>query len=211
LTHGHYPCFPYQAIISAGVEGEANMTAPAKTATRPSKAAKSAAKATAAKTTKAAPAKAAKAAKAPKAPKPVKYCLHGCGLQTKGGDFVIGHDAKLKSILQKAHVAGEKSVDLGDSPLSGQAPMAIAKARGWESFLDKAKASADEKANRPKRQPKVKGGPVEVGSKVQFTYRGKKRTGEVTEVAGERAKVKFAGEDGESERAFGKESLTVTG
>lgn len=188
------------------------MTAPAKTAPKPSKAAKAATKAAA----KSAPAKSAPAAKAAKAPKPPKFCLHGCGAQTKGGDFVIGHDAKLKSILQKAHVAGEAKVDLGDSPLSGQSPMAIAKQRGWEGFLDKAKAAATEKANRPKRQASQKGGPIEVGAAVQFTYRGAKRKGTVSEVSGERAKVDFEFDDGKGNvtsesRAFGKESLTRVG
>lgn len=169
------------------------------------------ANATAAKT---AAKKTAPAAKKTAAPKPDKFCLHGCGTKTKGGDFVIGHDAKLKSILQKAHVAGETTVDLGGTkatPLHGQSPMAIAKARGWERFLTAAKTAADEKANRPKRTPKQKGGPVEVGRKVSFSYRGSKRTGEVIEISGERAKVSFDMDGKAESRPFGLESLTVVG
>lgn len=190
------------------------MTAPAKTATKstPSKAAKSTAKTQgAAKST--APAKEAKPRKQA-APKPIKHCLDGCGAQTKGGDFVIGHDAKLKSVLQKEHVAGAKALDLGGKDASryhGMSPMDVAKERGWEKYLEAAKTRADEKANRPKRTStkKVKGGPVEVGTRVEFTYRGAKRSGEVKEVSGERAKVEFD-VDGKTEtRAFGKESLTA--
>lgn len=189
------------------------MTTPAKTASRPSKAAKAASK-TAPPAKKAAPSKATKEAKPRKqaAPKPVKYCLHGCGAQTKGGDFLIGHDAKLKSILQKAYVAGEATVSLGQSPLSGQAPMEIAKARGWEGFLNKAKEAAEAKANKPKRAPKAKGGPVEVDKTVEFTYRGKKRKGKVTEMSGGRARVSFTDDDGkDASRALALESLTVVG
>lgn len=204
------------------------VTAPAKTA-KPSKAAKSAARAAGAKkapasksTAKSAPANKANGGKRPAAPrkaaapKPVKHCLHGCGAQTKGGDFVIGHDAKLKSILQKAYVAGESTVSLGDSPLSGQAPMTIAKQRGWESFLDKAKQAADDKAKRKSERPASKrGGPKEVGAKVSFSYRGKKRTGVIAEVAGERARVEFEmdidGVKTKEDRAFGLESLTRVG
>lgn len=193
------------------------MTTPAKAANkRPSKAAKSAAKAGKPANKKAA--KSAPAKKVARAPKPPKFCLHGCGAQTKGGDFVIGHDAKLKSILQKAHVAApDKPVDLGGkdaTPLHGRKPMEIAKERGWEGFLDKAAAAAKAKADRPERQPSQKGGPVEVGVEVQVTYRGKKRTGKVEEVSGGRARVSgLTGDDlkdDERERAFGLESLKRT-
>lgn len=187
------------------------MTTPAtKTAPKPSRAAKSAAKAESASANGKAEAKPRKQA----APKPIKHCLDGCGGQTKGGDFLIGHDAKLKSLLQKAHVAGVAKIDLGGKDASryhGMSPMDVAKERNWTTFLDKAKATAEAKANKPKRQPKAKGGPIEVGASVQFSYRGAKRTGTVTEVTGERAKVEFSIEEGKTEtRAFGKESLTRT-
>lgn len=185
------------------------MVTPAKQASRP---AKNAAKKAVSKSNSRPPLKAVKSAPPKvKEPKPVKHCLHGCGQVTKGGDFVIGHDAKLKSILQKAHVAGDKTVDLGDSPLSGQAPMAIAKARGWQGFLDKAKAAADEKANRPKRtaRTKVKGGPVEVGNTVEFNYRGSKRSGKVIETSGDRSRVEYVIDGKPETRAFSNESLAV--
>jgi hypothetical protein len=194
------------------------MTTPAtKAAPKPSKAAKAATKAKATSAQTSANGKATTKEAAPRkqaAPKPVKHCLEGCGGQTKGGDFLIGHDAKLKSLLQKAHVAGDTKIDLGGKDASryhGMSPMDVAKERGWTGFLDKAKATAEAKANRPKRTPKAKGGPIEQGVTVQFTYRGAKRTGTVTEVTGERAKVEFSVEEGKTEtRAFGKESLTRT-
>jgi hypothetical protein len=194
------------------------MAPPATKTAKPSRAAKNATRPASKSTTKSAPANKAngapKAAKATKAPKEPKFCLDGCGAQTKGGDFVIGHDAKLKSILQKAHVAGAASIDLGGTDKSkyhGKAPMDVAKERGWTGFLDKAKASAEAKANKPKRQPKSKGGPIEAGVNVQFTYRGAKRTGKVIEVSGERAKVEFSIDDKTESRAFGKDSLTRVG
>lgn len=170
--------------------------------------------ATATKTAAKKTAPAAKKAAAPKAPKPDKFCLHGCGTKTKGGDFVIGHDAKLKSILQKAHVASpDKGVDLGGksaTPLHGQTPMEIAKVRGWEGFLDKAKAIADAKASKPKRERKVKGVKPGIGDQVEVQYRGSKRSGLVTEVKGERAKVDLDMGEGKTEsRPFAFESITT--
>lgn len=167
----------------------------------------------AAKTAAKTAAKPAKTAAAPKPPKADKFCLHGCGQKTKGGNFVIGHDAKLKSILQKAHVAAPDSpVDLGGTsktPLHGQKPMEIAKARGWEGFLEKAAANAKAKADKPKRTPKVKGAVPGVGDEVEVQYRGKKRSGKVVEVKGERARIDLDVDGKVESRPFAFESITT--
>lgn len=52
-------------------------------------------------------AKAAKTPKEPKAAKPLNPCLDGCGAMVKG-NFAMGHDAKLKSIILKVE-RGEKA------------------------------------------------------------------------------------------------------
>jgi hypothetical protein len=164
---------------------------------------------------------AAPAAEKPKADKPKaarksepKKCLDGCGGMTKGGHFITGHDAKLKSVLQKAHVAGDKTVKLGDTPYDGKSPMAIAKDRGWVGHLEKAAQTAKDRANRPARSrgaaaTKGTGKPPVEGDSVQFAYRGSNRTGKVIEVKGERARVEFQIDDKTDTRTFGLESLTV--
>jgi hypothetical protein len=61
-------------------------------------------------------------------------CLCGCGGAPKGS-FLPGHDARLKSHLQRAF-RGEADLPSAVATLHGTAdPMTIAKGRGWERFL----------------------------------------------------------------------------
>ncbi len=46
----------------------------------------------------------------PRAPRPTEgQCICGCEGKTRGGRFVPGHDAKLKSVLRKQILAGDES------------------------------------------------------------------------------------------------------
>lgn len=90
--------------------------------------------------------------------------LESCGGETVR-EFLPGHDAKLKSTLIKAHLAGEDIAFLdGPGTLVHVAPMQLAKNRGWEKFLiaaankqgskvasqaARAEARAVAKANKP--------------------------------------------------------------
>jgi hypothetical protein len=60
-----------------------------------------------------------------KAPKPATACLCGCGGVTGGGNFIPGHDSKLKSALLQAFRAG------GLSPERES----LVEALGWGRFL----------------------------------------------------------------------------
>jgi hypothetical protein len=62
-----------------------------------------------------------------------KSCECGCGGQTKGGRFLIGHDAKLKSRLINASLGGDKKATIEIQRL------------GWASFLAKSLGSRDRK------------------------------------------------------------------
>lgn len=88
-----------------------------------------------AKTSKKAPAKKAPAKKA--APTP-KVCGCGCGGMTKGGTYIIGHDAKHKSALVKAVLSGTKAEAAKASKVLDE--------RGWTKFVDKARETAERKA-----------------------------------------------------------------
>lgn len=77
-------------------------------------------------------------------------CGCGCGGTTGGGRYLPGHDAKHKSALIKAALAGENSGDQAEFML-GMSAYAELEERGWLRFLDKAR----EVAARPKADPKV--------------------------------------------------------
>ena len=61
-------------------------------------------------------------------------CECGCGETTKGGRFVPGHDAKLKSALVAAALAGSKRATTRLQKL------------GWEKFLDAKRQRVTQKA-----------------------------------------------------------------
>lgn len=71
------------------------------------------------------------------------YCLCGCGIKTKGGQFVPGHDARYKSQLI--------ATALGDDEDAAVEAERILEGRGWTKFLDKRRdVLANAKAPRVK-------------------------------------------------------------
>lgn len=74
----------------------------------------------------------------PKAPLPGKVCLCGCLGMTKGGDFMMGHDARHKSNLIREVLAG------GNADAEAELDR-----RGWTKFLDK-KRELTQKAREPR-------------------------------------------------------------
>ena len=76
----------------------------------------------------------------PATPVQGQACECGCGTQTKGGKFAMGHDSKHKSTLVHLAMAGEKS------------SIDELERRGWTRFLDKKR----EVANRPQAAPRVR-------------------------------------------------------
>lgn len=89
-----------------------------------------------------------------------RLCGCGCGeklVNQKGkSQFRQGHDARLKGILQRAHVHGEEITILsGGAAISGPA-LGFAKERGWERFLTGAAERAAVQAAKPKRERKAK-------------------------------------------------------
>jgi hypothetical protein len=72
-----------------------------------------------------------------KGAKPAKSCECGCGGQTKGGRFLIGHDAKLKSRLINEVLDGKGA--------GAKAAEAQITKLGWTSFLEKSRGSRDRK------------------------------------------------------------------
>lgn len=80
-----------------------------------------------------------------------------CGRQV-AGEFAQGHDAKLKSVLQKAYTkadGGDGEFRMLDGGLLISAdPMEIAKQRGWERFLTKATETQTKRASRKARKAK---------------------------------------------------------
>lgn len=57
------------------------------------------------------------------------YCLCQCGIKTKGGQFVPGHDARYKSQLI--------ATALGDDADAAAEAERILEGRGWTKFLEK--------------------------------------------------------------------------
>lgn len=57
-----------------------------------------------------------------------------CG-QATFGMFAPGHDAKLKSLLQRLYAAGQEYAFVDGSMLIHTDPMEVARERGWERFL----------------------------------------------------------------------------
>jgi hypothetical protein len=104
-------------------------------------------------------------------------CNCGCG-EEAGRDFRQGHDAKLKSALIKAHLAGEK-VTVDGRTASART---VSERRGWGHFLQRA---SERRSGGQRRRVSVKVG--------RWTY-----DGEVVSVKGGVAKVRFATRDGET-------------
>jgi hypothetical protein len=73
------------------------------------------------------------------------YCLCGCGIKTKGGSFVPGHDARYKSQLIAKVIEGKDE--------DGEALRTI-ESRGWTKFLDKRRAVVS-RVTAPKRHRKT--------------------------------------------------------
>lgn len=69
------------------------------------------------------------------------YCLCECGVKTKGGTFVPGHDARYKSQLI--------AIAMGDDEEAAAAAQATLEQRGWTKFLDK-KREVVAKARAPR-------------------------------------------------------------
>lgn len=74
-------------------------------------------------------------------PEEKPYCLCGCGIRTKGGTFVPGHDARYKSQLI--------AMAMGDDEIAAAEAARILEARGWTRFLDK-KREVVAKAKAPR-------------------------------------------------------------
>lgn len=74
------------------------------------------------------------------------FCICGCGGKTKGGSFIPGHDAKLKSILIKGVLEQTKVEAL--ETLTPDECLVVLEERGWTKFLDKAR----DVASRPKKE-----------------------------------------------------------
>lgn len=79
------------------------------------------------------------------------YCRCGCGIKTKGGTFVPGHDARYKSqLIEQA---------LGTDPEVAAEAVRLLEGRGWIKFLDKRReVLATAKAPRVKVEESTPGG-----------------------------------------------------
>lgn len=84
-------------------------------------------------------------------------CPCGCRETPKGGDriFCMGHDARYRGKLIRAHVAGIEVVEAGNGGLTSGAAMTFAAQFGWESYLEAAgereagrRAAKIERANK---------------------------------------------------------------
>jgi hypothetical protein len=62
-------------------------------------------------------------------------CLCGCEGQTKGGRFLPGHDAKLKSTLVTASLAGSKRAASKLEKLGWTKFLEAARAKGAQAFV----------------------------------------------------------------------------
>lgn len=76
-----------------------------------------------------------------------------CGRLVKG-KFAPGHDAKLKGMLIRAAVAGEKFVTKDGTKTTTNDPMAFATELGWGKLIQKGIDTAAAKAAKPKRTPR---------------------------------------------------------
>ena len=85
----------------------------------------------------------------------IEYPIYGeCGEMTKGGNFAPGHDAKLKSVLIQRHRAGMDYERYEGGLLVSGSPMVVAKAFGWEKFLQ----HEPKRRVRKERSEKAEGG-----------------------------------------------------
>lgn len=78
------------------------------------------------------------------------FCKCGCLTPRTPGsksEFKQGHDARLKGILQRAHVRGSEVTIVNGAMMSSDA-MTVASSRGWERFLEKAANTAEAKARK---------------------------------------------------------------
>jgi hypothetical protein len=77
-------------------------------------------------------------------------CGDGCGAETaKGRSYKQGHDAKLKSILGRAHKAGQSVAIVSNGTRTTSTAEVLLLARGWP-----VPAIPESKAPKPKAAPK---------------------------------------------------------
>ena len=70
--------------------------------------------------------------------------VYGPCTGTTNGTFAPGHDAKLKSVLQRLFVAGQPYVVNDGATRTEGDPMSKAAERGWEHFLVRAQERAEQ-------------------------------------------------------------------
>lgn len=94
----------------------------------------------------------------------VTFCPCGCGQvpQGKGRTFRMGHDARLKGILIRAHVAGFEVARVGGGGITSSSALTYAQFFGWGAYLEaaaKREAERKDRKARPNapRAPKPKG------------------------------------------------------
>lgn len=86
-------------------------------------------------------------------------CACGCGVTaSKLGGFKQGHDARLKGMLQKAHLAGEEVslFDDHDGLVYSLSARDWAVLRGWAQYIDRHAAVVSNKAERAARRETTK-------------------------------------------------------
>lgn len=80
---------------------------------------------------------------------PQAILFHACGDQTQN-EFKQGHDAKLKSALQRCFREGLEYAYEKGGMLTMADPLAVAASRGWSHFMTPGKPKAEKKAKSPK-------------------------------------------------------------
>lgn len=85
------------------------------------------------------------------------HCACGCEQQVaKGSQFRQGHDARLKGILQRAHMRGSEIHLITGSEMISTDAMKLAQERGWVRFLEQAEAKAHLRAEKLARRAVAK-------------------------------------------------------
>lgn len=80
---------------------------------------------------------------------PVALAFNPCGGETQN-DFCQGHDAKLKSALQRCFRAGIGYAILDGGLMIDRDPLQVAAERGWSKFMTPGKAKATPKVKKVK-------------------------------------------------------------
>ncbi len=97
-------------------------------------------------------------------------CPCGCGEKPtgEGRTFKMGHDARLKGILIRAHITGKEVAQVGGGGIVSGPALTVAQNLGWSRYLEAAaEREANRKANKANRvkAPKAATGP-KVGDQV---------------------------------------------